>query len=155
MYIPRFDLVLHHLNLSQQKYEEASSVTIPAALLRFLLQLVLLETDFNEEGYLKENRDISDAVNSGHIESPRLHYIGTGYFEGRRGATPKVDEAWYLKNFPDVAVAVRAGVVASARDHFEAVGAAEFRAPSADYEMDAVEWAKAFGKSAPGGDRDR
>jgi hypothetical protein len=147
MYTPRFDVVLRSLNLTLGQYREASSLTIPAKLLRFLLQRVLLETDFDEKSYLSENPDISDAVNRGLIDNPKLHYLGNGYFEGRLGGTPRVDEEWYLRTYPDVAAAVRAGSVASGSDHFNKVGAAEFRAPGPTYEEDAVEWGKAFGKT--------
>jgi hypothetical protein len=43
-----------------------------------------------------------------------LHNIGFGYFEGRTGGTPTVDELWYLTTYPDVAEAVKLGRVQSA-----------------------------------------
>src|SRR5204863_4367348 len=106
---------------------------------------VLLESDFSEDSYLDANPDLQEAVSTGVIEDPRLHYVGTGFFECRSGATPAVDEEWYLKTFPDVATALRKGHIASATEHFETIGINELRAPGPDYESDAVEWGKALG----------
>jgi hypothetical protein len=83
-------------------------------------------------------------VQDGSVESARLHYIGFGYFEGRLGATPEVDERWYLRSYPDVGSAVRAGQLASATEHFTVIGASEGRSPSSRYENDATQWKKAL-----------
>ena len=62
-----------------------------------MLQLLVAGGSFNEAGYLRENPDVAEAVEAGQIRTARLHYIGFGFFEGRSGATPDVDEAWYRR----------------------------------------------------------
>src|ERR1051325_11790121 len=109
MYMPTLDVILTELKLSREQIADGKAVTIPANLFRFLLQVVLLDSEFNESGYLAVNPDIRQAVATGMIEDPRLHYVWTGYFEGGHGATPEVDEEWYLRTYPDVAAAVEAG----------------------------------------------
>jgi hypothetical protein len=75
-----------------------------------------------------------------------MHYADFGFYEGRRGATPPVDERWYRRTYPDVAAAVRAAAIPSAQSHFDAIGGEEFRAPSATYLEDTTAWARALGK---------
>ena len=147
MYVPTFGVVLSNLGIDHQEFARAESVRIPVSLLRFLLQLALLNSDFAEASYLAENPDVANAVQTGKIEDPRLHYLGNGYFEGRTGGIPPLDEQWYLQAYKDVANAIVGGQVASAAEHFRSVGAGELRAPSAKYEPDTVEWGRAFGKA--------
>jgi hypothetical protein len=146
MYVPHFDALLTNLGMTREEFASAERVMVPKAMLRFLMQVALTNSDFNETGYLESNPDVAAAVKAGRIESARLHYIGDGYFEDRRGATPEVDERWYLRTYTDVADAVRARTVESAQQHFAQCGATEMRAPSALYEPDAVQWARAVGK---------
>ena len=146
MYVPPLDAILRNIGTTYEEFSSITTVTIPSSLFRFLLQLALINGDFNEEGYLSANPDIGEAVRRGTITSPRLHYIGTGYFENRAGGSPRVDERWYRSRFPDVAAAIQANEVGSAANHFSAVGAGELRAPSGMYELDAVEWGKAIRK---------
>jgi hypothetical protein len=147
MYVPPFGAILNNLGIDLQEFTTAESVRVPTSLLRFLLQLALVDSDFSEDTYLAENPDVANAVRTGKIEDPRLHYLGDGYFEGRTGGGGPLDEQWYLRTYKDVADAVAKGRVASAAEHFRSVGAAELRAPNALYEPDAVEWGKAFGKA--------
>jgi len=144
MYIPPYDTVLHSIGTSREALKNETTVTVPIKLFRFLLQIAVANGDFNEPGYLAANPDVADAVRSGTIESARLHYIGFGYFEGRQGGTPEVDERWYLRSYPDVASAVKAGRVSSAREHFAMAGATEWRSPSPRYEADAQQWKRAL-----------
>jgi hypothetical protein len=140
MYVPPYDAVLNTVGLSRAEMENAADVTIPAPLFRFLMQLAVAHSDFNEAGYLQANPDVAEALRSGSIESARLHYVGFGYFEGRRGATPDVDENWYLQTYPDVGSAVKTGRIASASEHFSVVGASEGRSPNVRYTQDAEQW---------------
>jgi hypothetical protein len=146
MYVLHFEAMLKNLGITREEFLSSEHVKVPTSMLRFLLQIALANGDFNEPGYLQENPDIATAVQKGKIESARLHYIGNGYFEGRLGATPEVDEQWYLRTYKDVADGVRSRKVQSGQQHFAQRGAAEMRAPSALYEPDAVQWARAFGK---------
>jgi len=140
MYMPTFDVFLSELNITRQEIIADASVTIPTKLFRFLLQVALLDSEFNEDGYLAANPDIPEAFEASAIDDPRQHDVWTGYFEDRIGTTPAVDEEWYLNAYPDVATAVQAGTVASAAEHFATVGAKELRAPGAKFEEDAGHW---------------
>jgi hypothetical protein len=132
--------VLNSVGTSRPEMETAAEVTIPAQLFRFLMQIAVAHADFNEAGYLEANPDVAAALRSGTLESARLHYVGFGYFEGRRGATPEVDEGWYLQTYPDVGSAVRTGRIGSAAEHFSVVGASEGRSPNVRYTQDAEQW---------------
>ncbi|MGI0013912.1 MAG: hypothetical protein ACREBU_10800, partial [Nitrososphaera sp.] len=107
--------------------------------------------EFNEAGYLAANPDVANAVRSKKIASGKEHYLSAGFFEGRRGALPAVDEAWYQKENPDVALAIRKGKLRSAKEHFNIIGAEEFRAPSREYLSDCSNWKVALGKATPTG----
>jgi hypothetical protein len=148
MYVPPYDAVLASIGTSREALKTETSVTVPAGLFRFLLQIAVANGDFNEAGYLAANPDVADAVQSGTIDSARLHYIGFGYFEGRQGGTPDVDEKWYLRSYPDVGAAVKAGRLTSGREHFSMVGASEWRSPSPRYEADAQQWKRALEDAA-------
>lgn len=144
MYVPPYNAVLASIGTSREEVAETGAVTIPAQLFRFLMQIAVAHSDFNEAGYLDANPDVAEAAQAGQVESARLHYVGFGYFEGRTGATPEVDERWYLKAYPDVGQAVRTGQIRSAAEHFTVVGASEGRSPSIRYAQDAEQWKKAL-----------
>jgi hypothetical protein len=147
MYVPPLDALLQSVGKNRADFVEGREISLPVGLVKLLLQMALAYCDFNEGGYLAANPDIAAAKEAGELESARLHYIGFGYFEGRAGATPAVDEKWYLQTYPDVAEAIRAGLVASAEEHFRSAGAAEGRSPSARYEIAAKQWKKALSRS--------
>jgi hypothetical protein len=148
VYIPPFNAFLQNLNLSADDFNSAEQVTVPAELLRFMLQLLVVGGSFNETGYLRDNPDVAEAVKAGQIRTARLHYIGFGFFEGRSGATPDVDEAWYREMYPDVDIAIRCRQIQSAAEHFFQTGAAEGRSPNAEAEFDAQHWKIAFGHAS-------
>jgi hypothetical protein len=146
MYVPPFEAILRNIDISKSDFETSSSVEIPRTLLEFLLRIALVSADFDEVSYLGANPDVAKATKSGTVKSPRLHYIGNGYFEGRQGGSPELDEKWYLSSYPDVADAVRRRATESGAQHFQTVGVLELRAPAEAYLTDAVEWGKALGK---------
>jgi hypothetical protein len=130
--------------MDRAAYERARDIPVPKEMFKFLVQVALANSDFNEAGYLRENPDVAAAVKSGKIEDARLHYVGFGYFEGRTGATPAVDERWYLNTYADVAQAVKLGKVASASEHYKVIGGSEGRSPSPEYVDVATQWKKAL-----------
>ncbi len=146
MYVPPFTALLKNIGLTHQEFQNSYEVKVPTSLLRFLLQIALADGEFDEKGYLEANPDVAAAVQRGEIMDTRMHYIGDGYFEGRHGGHPQVNEQWYLTTYQDVAEGVRARKVASAAHHFAHSGASECRAPSEEYVPDAIQWAKAMGK---------
>ena len=131
---------MNSLNANKAMLDGGGQIKIPAGLLKLLLQIALAAAEFDEEGYLRENPDVAKAVARGEVESAHMHYIGYGYFEGRKGAGPSVDTAWYLGKYPDVAAAVKEGRVKSAEAHFLAIGGGEGRSPAPDYETEAAQW---------------
>lgn len=145
MYIPHYDAILHAIGTSRQDLNGTAEITIPLSLFKHLLQIALVHGDFNLAGYLAENKDIQEAAKKGQVPDPKMHYVGFGFFEGRRGATPPVDEAWYRRTYTDIAAAIRKGEISSGGEHFNTIGAEEFRAPSSNYLADAMEWKKASG----------
>jgi hypothetical protein len=148
MYVPSFDSILHAIGTDRAALNDSSEVTIPLELLKFLLQIALVTSEFNEAGYLAANPDVGAAVRTGAVENARAHHIGFGYLEGRKGASTQVDERWYLATYPDVAEAVKTGQVGSAAEHFEIIGAAEGRSPNARNEASAQRWKKALASNA-------
>jgi hypothetical protein len=144
MYMPPLNSILSRLGVSRDDFDNDRVLPIPAPLLRLLIQMALTSIDFNEDGYLAQNPDIKYAIRRKTIDSALLHYIGFGYFEGRLGATPEVDEAWYLRTYDDVAEATSSGKVGSAAEHFAIIGAAEGRSPNADYQAEARQWKHAL-----------
>ena len=111
MYVPPFDSLLKAIGLTRAEFERSTEVRIPTELFKLLLQIAIANSDFNTNGYLKTNPDVADAVRNRPIEDARIHYVGFGFFEGRGGATPDVDEAWYLRTYTDVADGVRSGQI--------------------------------------------
>jgi hypothetical protein len=147
MYVPPLNAILHNLSITKEKFDGAETVEVPRALFIFLMRIALANSDFNEPGYLAANPDVATASKNGTVQNPLLHYIGDGYFEGRQGGVPALDEKWYLRTYQDVADAVKRRTTHSALQHFSTVGAAELRAPAEAYRNDAVQWGNAFGKS--------
>jgi hypothetical protein len=147
MYVPHYDAILHAVGTSREKLNGKAKIEIPLSLFKFLLQIAVRHGEFNLSGYLVTNRDIQDAARKGQIPDPKMHYVNFGFFEGRRGALPTVDESWYRRTYADIADAVRKGSVSSGADHFNTIGAEEFRAPSAAHVEDALGWKDACGKT--------
>ena len=148
MYVPNFYSILRAIGLSRETYETSTTVAIPKEFFKFLVQVALENSEFNEGGYLAENPDVAEAVRSGDVGDCRAHYIGFGYFEGRTGGTPPVEEDWYLASYADVAKAVQLGAVNSAAEHYSVIGASEGRSPSAAYMEVAARWKRALANTA-------
>lgn len=147
MYIPPLKSMLETIGSTKEQFLDGKNISIPAELLKVILQAALASTEFNEAGYLAANPDVAAGIRLGTVPSARAHFVGYGYFEGRRGAMPAVDERWYLQTYQDVARALQSGTteLRTATEHFETVGAVEGRSPSARYEAFAEIWKKAFG----------
>ena len=144
MYVPPYDSLLKSIGATPEQLDKTDTIAVPGRLLKLLLQLAVAYSDFDEDGYLKLNPDVRQAVDRGQVESGHLHYIGYGYFEGRKGGTAVVEEDWYLRKYPDVATAIKEGRIKSAFDHFNFIGAAEGRCPSSDQEETAAQWKTAM-----------
>jgi len=149
MYLPPFDAILNKINIPKNEFEKIEEVCIPAELLKLLLQISLISVEFNEAVYLAANPDVTEGIRNGKVSNARAHFVSYGYFEGRHGATPPVDEEWYLNSYQDVAAAIqnKTTEIKTAAEHFDAVGAAEGRSPSAKYVSVAQAWKKALSRS--------
>jgi len=144
MFVPSIESLTNALNVDKSALNGDGTITVPAKLLRLLLQIALASSDFDEDTYLRQNPDVAKAISRNEIESARVHYIGFGYFEGRLGGCQAVDSTWYLSKYPDVAAAVKDGRVTSAEAHFHFIGGGEGRSPAPEYEPDAAQWKAAL-----------
>ncbi len=144
-YIPHIKLILEALRVNPERLNSKSKVAIDTRLLRTLLQVAVAKLPFSAEFYRTAYPDLAAAQNDGQIEDLRAHYIETGYFEGRLGAAPVVDEAFYASTYPDVATAVKRGDIASATEHYVTAGAAEGRIPNPDLKQVISFWNAVLG----------
>src|SRR5690606_31408273 len=81
---------------------------------------------FGAQEYLRNNRDVAEAVAQGLITAWD-HFELFGGAEGR-SPTPLFNEAFYLQQNPDIAAAIEQGIISSAAQHFALFGQSEPRA---------------------------
>jgi hypothetical protein len=146
MYVPPLESLYRHLVIPDLAFDREQQVQVPTKFLKIILQLAIAHCDFDERDYLDKNPDVRSVVDRGEIESGFVHYVGYGYFEGRRGGIPPVDEKWYKKQYPDVAAGIAAGKIKNATEHFYSIGAAEGRSPNQANEIDAAQWKKVLSR---------
>ena len=139
-YLPHVDLMLQAMRINRDRLNSRSKIAIDAKLLRLILQSAVAHLPFSPEFYRRTYPDIADAAAAGQIPDLHRHYVETGFFEGRIGAPPPVDEAFYTGMYPDVAQAVLRGDVASGREHYLRSGVAEGRVPSEQLRPDVEAW---------------
>lgn len=130
MSIPSFRSLLAGIGMTTKQFESTESVTVPSRFFKFLLQLNLDKASFDSERYLANNKDVVDAISRGSFDSAWSHFLQHGYFEGRPGAEPVVDEKWYTDFYSDIESAIRGSTMTSARQHFLESGELEFRFPN-------------------------
>ena len=139
-YVPHVDLLAQAMRVSRERLNSRSKIAIDAKLLRQILQNLIGLMPFSEAFYRATYADLDAAAASGQIPDLHRHYVETGYFEGRMGAPPRVDEVFYISTYPDVATAIQRGEVASATEHHIRFGAAEGRIPSPALKPDIDAW---------------
>lgn len=125
VYLPPYSLLSHCIQISG----DGQVVTMRRDIFQALIGQILSTSLFDVNWYSSAYEDVADALNTGKIYDPLLHFIGSGYYEGRLPRMFSVDEDWYLARYPDVAQAVTSGAVASAHTHFNTTGYFEGRAP--------------------------
>jgi hypothetical protein len=140
-YLPHIEVLLRTLRISHDRLDSRSKVAIDARLLRLLLQHLAARLPFSHEFYAATYPDLRQAHASGAIADLHRHFVESGFFEGRIGFPPDVDDAFYLAENPDVAGAVANGAFASATEHYIRAGAAEGRMPNPDTQSSAAPWA--------------
>jgi hypothetical protein len=143
MHIVPIEILARELGLGGSRLEDGQ-VTMPAVLLRYLLECALRAAPFDESSYLLANQDVQAAIRQGRYLSAQEHFVTDGYFEGRQGTGPDFDEGWYLGRNPDVAEAVQAGVWSSGRAHYKAEGKFEWRSPNAEVAEQIDRWRRCF-----------
>ena len=115
-------------------------VQLPRALFALLLRRAAASLPFDEAAYLADHADLAARRAADAAFSPREHFLGAGYLEGRRPAVLTLDEPWYLAEYPDVAAGIAAGAVASAAAHYNTNGWAEARAARPEEAAEMRRW---------------
>ena len=124
----------------ETKSSGKETVTVSKAMFDLILKMALTTIEFDEKKYLAANPDVATGpVRKGELTA-RQHFCAYGYFEGRKGWLPTVDEAWYRKKYQDVDEAISAGKIKSAQEHFESIGVIEGRSPTEKLERVAALW---------------
>jgi hypothetical protein len=83
--------------------------------------------DWDEQGYLAANPDLSALIAEGKFQNGFEHYRSVGFMEFRRGGFPSWDEDAYLAANPDLLPLIKQGVFASGYEHYVKQGKAEGR----------------------------
>lgn len=139
-YIPHIDLLLQSMRINRDRLNSRSKIAIDAKLLRTLLQSIVVHLPFSAEFYASTYPDIAAGAAAGNIPDLHRHFVETGYFEGRAGAPPEVDEEFYTGIYKDVAQAVGRGDLPSGAEHYLRSGAAEGRVPNAKIKPEIDLW---------------
>jgi hypothetical protein len=141
VFVPHIEILLHALRISRERLASRSKVAIDTRVLRALLETLATQMPFDPEFYLEANPDVAKAHAAGQISDLHQHFAETGFFEGRFGAAPTVDEGFYTALYGDIDPAVRRGDLASATEHYIRAGAAEGRVPNAAIKSAIDRWA--------------
>ena len=139
-YLPHIELLLQALRVNRERLNSKSKIAIDAKLLRGLIQAIIARSPFSDEFYLDAYPDIAEAHAAGNIPDLHRHFVESGFFEGRFGTPPVVDEAFYTTYYKDVGQAVARGDIASAGEHYLRQGAAEGRIPNRQIKPEVDYW---------------
>jgi hypothetical protein len=126
-YLPPFEVLKSYLTISNVKGE--LMVTCSYESLVQMLRQLIIGVQVDEAWYLERYPDIAEAIAQGVVQSPRIHFVNDGYFEGRLPFPIKVDERYYLGQNTGVADYVRKGMLESGQQHFDENGYVEGRLP--------------------------
>jgi hypothetical protein len=129
-YVPHIELLLQGLHVSRDRLNSTSKIAVEAKLLRKMIEVTVRGLPFSEQFYTATYPDIRAAADAGQIVDLHQHFVETGFFEGRLGAAPAVDETYYTSLYEDVGLAIERGDIGSATDHYIASGSAEGRVPN-------------------------
>lgn len=108
-------------------------MSVPTGFLLALIKSAVEKIYVDENWYNSRYTDIAQAIQAGHFQDARHHYVEFGFFEDRMPRFIGVDIDFYLGQYPDVANGVRAGTIESAQWHFERYGFREGRLPQAGW----------------------
>ena len=119
--------LLKSLQLNAERLQSQMRIAIPIPTLQGILSVAVAALPFDEEFYSETYPDIADAHQSGQITDLHMHFVQSGYFEGRLGAKPNFDAEFYRARYEDVTQAIKNGEFVSEWDHYIKAGAAEGR----------------------------
>jgi hypothetical protein len=145
MFVPPYAALLDAVRSTETARPKDGHVTVPTALLRHLLTMILRDGAFDAEQYVAINGQAAALMERGACASAKEHFAAQGYFLGLSGGEAAFDEEWYLDAYPDVREAVRAGRFASGEAHYQAVGMHEWRSPNAASRIQLETWRAALG----------
>lgn len=148
-YVPHIDLILKSLRIGRERLLSQSKIAIDTELLRALLSEIVSLSEFSRTVYLATYPDIAAAADAGQVTNLLEHYVEQGYFEGRVGTVPDVDEDFYLASYPDVRAAVSDGSVPDAAEHYVRAGAAEGRIPNPGLKREIDRWMSVLRLESP------
>ena len=128
MNVRLMEAIYLHRGISQTAVvnDEPDTVTLPRDQLATAFRVVF-EKYFDEEWYLKNNKDVKAAMDDGQVSNALGHYLNIGIYEGRLPCSVLIDEEDYLTRHSDVAAAVESGGFESAAHHFYSTGFGEGR----------------------------
>ena len=137
MYIPPYKQLF--TENTETKGTGKETITVSKSVFDLILKMALTTIEFDEKKYLAANPEVMGPVRNGELTA-RQHFCAYGYFEGRKGWLPTVDDVWYRKKHKDVDEAIGNGHISSAQEHFESSGASEGREPSSKLSTIAALW---------------
>ena len=70
MFVPPFNSLLRAIGITREEFENSAEVVIPTELFKLLLQVTIVNSDFNTVGYLKANPDVAEAIRNGSRRMP-------------------------------------------------------------------------------------
>jgi len=143
-FLPHGRVLLDAMMLTPDRLKSGTKAAIPLPVLRAILAVAISELPFNKDFYLATYSDVATAYRAGQIRDPHVHFIESGYLEGRQGTKPDVDENYYRKTYPDVAAAISRGEIRSAYEHYVNSGAAEGRSPNEAHMQHMKYWREVF-----------
>lgn len=148
MFVPPYQLLLEELRPAGSPPRDGDEVVVPRVMFELMLRLLVEQMPFDAADYLRRNADVATAVSAGKLDSAHQHFVTKGYFEGRAGGAPVVDEMWYQQRYADVAKELSGGGITSAGDHYIENGAREWRSPTLADQKLVDEWKRAASASA-------
>ncbi len=95
--------------------------------LRQLLSEFARQQPFDPEFYAESYPDLEAARLAGVVSDLHVHFVETGFFEGRLPSEPPFDAVWYATFYPDLTACIDPTDSAALRNHFLTAGLAEGR----------------------------
>jgi hypothetical protein len=138
-YFPPISALCEAIGTTPDALNKPGQISVPSALLRYLIVAAISDLEIDEEVYKEQNPDIAKAFANRPSNEAGTHYKTVGYFEPRP-LPIKFDADYYKRRYPDIDKAVKTKALASPLQHFNATGVYELRSPRADIESAVAEW---------------